>query len=125
LSFNQRVGAWRSPFATSSVTTWFQIGVDGCVYRETPRFFESQHLRVLDSFIAVKALANDDAIFHNDSSYERVRLYLTFALARQFKSEIQKVQIEISFVIYSHIHGHDFHPKIHQQIQTQQLSAST
>jgi len=115
LSFNQRVGAWRSPFASSSVTTGFQIGVDGCAYRETPRLFESQHLCVLDSFIAVKALTNDDAIFHNDSTYAWVGLYLTFPPGRECKSEIQKIQIEISLVIDSHILGHDFHPKIHQQ----------
>jgi hypothetical protein len=107
LSFNQRVGAWRSPLATSSLTTGFQIGVNGCAYRETPSLFERQHLCVLDSFIAVKALANDDAIFHNDSAYERVRLYLTFTLGRQFKSEIQKIQIELSLVIDSHILSHD------------------
>jgi hypothetical protein len=95
LSFNQRVGAWRSSLASSSVTTGFQIGVDGCAYRETASLFESQHLCVLDSFIAVKALANDDAIFHNDSTYEWVRLYLTFPLGRECKSEIQKMQIEI------------------------------
>ena len=87
--------------------------------------FESQHLRVLDSFIAVKTLANDDAIFHNDSTYERVRLYLTFTLGRECKSEIQKIQIVISLVIHSHILGHDFHPKIQQQIRAQQSSAST
>jgi len=125
LSFNQRVSAWRSSFANSPVTTGFQIGVDGCAYRETPSLFESQHLCVLDSFIAVKALANDDAIFHNDSAYEWVRLYLTFTLGRECKSEIQKIKIEISPVIDSHILGHDFHFKIHQQIRTQQSNAST
>jgi hypothetical protein len=125
LSFNQRVSAWRSPFATSSVTAGFQIGVDGCAYRETPSLFERQHLRVLDSFIAVKAQANDCCLFHDDSTYEWVGLYLTFTLGRQFKSEIQKIQIEILFVTDSLILGHDFHPKIHQQIRAQQSSAST
>jgi len=80
---------------------------------------------VLDSFIAVKTLANDDAIFHNDSPNERVRLYLTFPLGRECQSKIQKIQIEISLVIYRHIIGHDFHPKIHQQIRIHQSSAST
>ncbi len=78
------------------MTTGFQIGVDSCAYRETPSLFESQHLCVLDSFIAVKALTNDDAIFHNDTTYEWVGLYLTFPLGRECKSEIQKIQIEIS-----------------------------
>jgi len=67
---------------------------------------------VLDSFIAVKTLANDDAIFHNNSTYERVRLYLTFSPGSECESEIQKIQIEISLVIYRHIIGHDFHPKM-------------
>jgi hypothetical protein len=125
LSFNQRLGAGRSPLANSSVTAGFQIGVDSCAYRETPSLFERQHLRVLDSFISVKTLTNDDAIFHNNSTYERVRLYLTFTPGRECKSEIQKIQIEISLVIYSHIPGHDFHPKIHQQIRMHQSSAST
>jgi hypothetical protein len=125
LSFNQCVGAWRSSLASSSVTTGFQIGVDGCAYRKTPRLFESQRLCVFDSFIAVKALANDDGIFHNDSTYEWVGLYLTFPFGRECKSEIQKIQIEISLVIESHIIGHDFHPKLHQQIRAQQSSAST
>ena len=107
------------------MTAGFQIGVDSCAYGETPSMFERQHLRVLDSFIAVKALANDDAIFHNDSAYEWVRLYLTFTLGRECKSEIQKIKIEISPVIDSHILGHDFHFKIHQQIRTQQWNAST
>jgi hypothetical protein len=46
---------------------------------------------MLDSFISVKALANNDAIFHNDSAYQRVRLYLTFTLTRERKREIQKI----------------------------------
>jgi hypothetical protein len=115
LGFNQRVGAGRSSFAASSITTGFQIGVDGCAYRETPRLFESQHLCVFDYFKAVKALANDDAIFHNDSTYEWVGLYLTFPLGRECKSEIRKILNEISLLIDSHIIGHDSHPKIHQQ----------
>ena len=87
--------------------------------------FERQHLCVFDSVIAVKALGDDDAVFHNDSTYEWVGLYLTFPLGRKCKSVIQKIQIEISLVIDSHIIGQDFHPKIHQQIRAQQASAST
>ena len=97
------------------MTTGFHIGVEGCAYRETPSLFESQHLRVLDSFVAVKTLANDDAIFHNNSPYERVRLYLTFSPGRERQSEIHKIEIEISFVIDSLIIRHDFHPKMHRQ----------
>jgi len=59
-------------------------------------FFEGQHLGVLDSFIAVKALSNNDAILHNDSPHERVWLYLTFTLGGECEREIKKIQIEFS-----------------------------
>jgi len=64
-------------------------------------FFEGQHLGVLDSFIAVKALANNDAILHNDSPHERIRLYLAFALGGECEREIKKIQIEFSVTSFT------------------------
>ncbi len=125
LSLNQDGRARRSPFAIPSVATWFQIDIDSCAFRKPTCLFECQYFCVLDSIVAVKALAHDDPILNNDSTHKRVRLYLTFTLGRECKSEIQKIKIEISPVIDSHILGHDFHSKIHQQIRAQQSSAST
>jgi hypothetical protein len=68
LGGNQSISAWRSAFTTASVTTGLQINVDGCAFRQTPRFFESQQFCVLEVFAAVQAHAHDDATFHYDSA---------------------------------------------------------
>ena len=96
LGGNQSIAAGRSAFAASSMTTGFQINVDSCASRSMASFFEGQHLGVFDSFIAVKALANNDAILHNDGADERVRPHLTFTFGGKCKSEIKKIQIELS-----------------------------
>lgn len=56
-----------------------------------PGFFECQHLCMFDSFIEVKALADNDAILHNDSAHQWVRPYLTFTFGGKGKSKIEKI----------------------------------
>jgi hypothetical protein len=58
--------------------------------------FECQYFGVLDSIVAVKALAHDAPILHKDGTHHRVRLYLTFAFGRECESQIQETEIEIA-----------------------------
>jgi hypothetical protein len=63
-------------------------------------FFKCQHLSVFDSFIAVKALANNDAIFHDNSANERIWSYLTLTFSGKCKRGIKKIEIAISVNSY-------------------------
>ena len=82
------------------MATGFQINVDSCAFRALAGLFEGQHFGVFDSFIAVKALAHNDAILHNDGADQRIRLYLTFTFARQRKREIKEIQIVLCVTHY-------------------------
>ena len=77
------------------MTTRFQINVDSCAFRELTSFFKCQHLGVFDSFIAVKALPNDNVIFHDNGSYQRVGRYLTFTFRGKCERAIEKVKIVV------------------------------
>ena len=78
------------------MTTWFHIDIDSCALRKPTCLFECQYFGVLDSIEAVKALAHDDPILHNDSTHQRVWPYLTFASGRECQSQIQETKIEIA-----------------------------
>ena len=78
------------------MATGLQINVDSCASREQTGFFKRQHLGVFDSLIAMKPLANNDAILDNDGADQRVRPYLTFTFGGKCKREIKKIQIELS-----------------------------
>src|ERR1043165_7147586 len=78
------------------MATGFQINVDSCAFREVTSFFKCQHLGMVDSFIAVKALAHNHAILHNYGADQRVRLYLAFTFGGKCKREIEKVQVILS-----------------------------
>jgi hypothetical protein len=58
--------------------------------------FECQYFGVLDSIVAVKALAYDDPILHNDSTHKRIWLYLTCTFGCECQSQIQATEIEIA-----------------------------
>ena len=79
-----------------SVATWFQIDVDSCAFRQPAGLFECPHFGVPDSIVAVKALAHDNPILHNDGTHQRVGLYPTFAFGRECQSQIQETVIEIA-----------------------------
>ena len=96
LGSNQCIAARRSSFTASTVATWFQINVDSRASCAIAGFFKSQHFGVFDSFIPMKAAANNDAILYDKGAYQWVRLYLTFTFGRERKREIKKVQIMIS-----------------------------
>jgi hypothetical protein len=51
---------------------------------------------VFDSFVAVKALANNDATLHHDGADQRVWLYLTFAFGGKGKRAIKKILIALA-----------------------------
>ena len=78
------------------MTTGFQINVDSCSSCSIASFFECQHLGVFDSFVAVKALAHNNSILHNNGADQRVRLHLTFTFGGKRKSAIKKIQIVLS-----------------------------
>jgi hypothetical protein len=78
------------------VATWFQIEKDSCAFRKPACLFECKYFGVLDSIVAVKALAHDDPILHNDGTHKRVWLYLTFTFGRECQSQIQETEIEIA-----------------------------
>ena len=80
------------------MTTGFQINVDSCAFREITSFFKRQHLGMFDSFIAVKALAHNDAILYNNCADQRVRLNVTFTFGGKCKREIEKIQIALSSI---------------------------
>ena len=75
------------------MATGFEINVDSCASRELAGFFECQHLGVFDSFIAVKAPANNDAMLHHDGADERVRPYVTFTFGGKCERDIEERQI--------------------------------
>jgi len=79
-----------------SVATRFQIDIDSCAFRHHAGFFECQHFGVPDSVVAVKALAHDDPILHNDGTHKWVGPYLTLTFGRECQSQIQETDIEIA-----------------------------
>jgi hypothetical protein len=79
-----------------SVATWLQIDIDSCAFRKPACLFERQYFCVLDLIVAVKALAHDDPILHNDSTHKRIWLYLTFTFGCECQSQIQETEIEIA-----------------------------
>ena len=79
-----------------SVATWFQIDVDSSAFRQPAGLFECPYFGVPDSIVAVETLAHDYPILHNDGTYQRVWLYLTFAFGRECQSQIQETVIEIA-----------------------------
>jgi hypothetical protein len=108
---NQSIAAGRSAFAASSVTTGFQINVDGCASRAIASFFECQYLSVFDPRITVKALANNNAILYNNRADKRIRPYLTFTFSSKCKREIKKIQIVLfptnSVTKWKRLRNHD------------------
>jgi len=87
----------------SSVTTWFQVNVNSCASRSMAGFFERQRLGMFYSFIAVKALTNNNPILHNDGANHWIWLYLTFTSCGERKREIKKILVAFNVINSFHV----------------------